>query len=239
MSFGSYQLKQSISYTVDHLSEGGNYEIEIYKEMDNLIRVKISSRHSNQTCYNTWIKYSFDKSNFIKAYFCTCKAGARTIGCCAHVCSVLWYLGFHLKSKNKKLPISGYLNDIIDAKLNQNEKVTMQLMSREANGNVNLQFLGTKFNLRVLTNESYEKMKFMKPKQKVDLSSQVMSPMPGIVKSIAVQVGQKVLEGHEICTVEAMKMQNKLNASKTGIIKKINTKVGEQVEEGKVLVELE
>jgi biotin carboxyl carrier protein len=40
--------------------------------------------------------------------------------------------------------------------------------------------------------------------------------IPGIVKSIAVEVGQRVNEGHEICTVEAMKMQNKLNASRTG-----------------------
>ena len=42
--------------------------------------------------------------------------------------------------------------------------------------------------------------------------------MPGIVKSIAVQVGQKVNEGQEICTVEAMKMQNKLSAAKTGTV---------------------
>lgn len=79
----------------------------------------------------------------------------------------------------------------------------------------------------------------MPAKKHVDLSSQVLSPMPGIVKSVAVQVGQKVNEGQEICTVEAMKMQNKLIASRVGIVKKINTKVGEQVEEGKVLVELE
>jgi propionyl-CoA carboxylase alpha chain len=56
---------------------------------------------------------------------------------------------------------------------------------------------------------------------------------------VAVEVGQKVNEGQEICTVEAMKMQNKLIASRVGIVKKINTKVGEQVEEGKVLVELQ
>ena len=58
----------------------------------------------------------------------------------------------------------------------------------------------------------------MPVKPKIDLSSQIFSPMPGIVKSIAVQVGQKVNEGQEICTVEAMKMQNKLSAAKTGTV---------------------
>ena len=59
-------------------------------------------------------------------------------------------------------------------------------------------------------------LKYMPEKVKVDLSSQILSPMPGIVKSVAVQVGQMVQEGHEICTVEAMKMQNKLTASRMG-----------------------
>jgi propionyl-CoA carboxylase alpha chain len=58
----------------------------------------------------------------------------------------------------------------------------------------------------------------MPVKPKLDLSAQILSPMPGIVKSIAVQVGQKVNEGQEICTVEAMKMQNKLTAAKTGTV---------------------
>lgn len=44
----------------------------------------------------------------------------------------------------------------------------------------------------------------------------MISPMPGIVKSVAVQVGQLVNEGAEICVVEAMKMQNKLVATRLG-----------------------
>ena len=96
-----------------------------------------------------------------------------------------------------------------------------------------------KYNLKVVTKNAYDLLKYMPKKKQVDMSTVVVSPMPGIVKSVAVEVGQMINEGGEICTVEAMKMQNKLVASKTGKIKKINTKVGEQVEEGKVLVELE
>ena len=93
--------------------------------------------------------------------------------------------------------------------------------------------------MQVYTQSSFDKLRYMPEKKKLDLSSVVLSPMPGIVKSIAVEVGQQVIEGHEICTVEAMKMQNKLVATRTGKVKLINTKIGEQVEEGKILVELE
>jgi biotin carboxyl carrier protein len=59
-------------------------------------------------------------------------------------------------------------------------------------------------------------MKYMLPKPKKDLSSQIIAPMPGLVKSLSVVVGQTVGEGQEICVVEAMKMQNKLLSSKPG-----------------------
>lgn len=59
----------------------------------------------------------------------------------------------------------------------------------------------------------------MPKKKHVDLSSVVTSPMPGIVKSVAVEVGQMVNDGAEICVVEAMKMQNKLVATRTGKVK--------------------
>jgi propionyl-CoA carboxylase alpha chain len=56
----------------------------------------------------------------------------------------------------------------------------------------------------------------MLAKKVVDTSSHIISPMPGIVKSVKAKVGDMVAEGEEICTVEAMKMQNKLVASKQG-----------------------
>ncbi|CAC5387950.1 unnamed protein product [Mytilus coruscus] len=30
----------------------------------------------------------------IEGWYCTCKSGARVVGCCAHVASLLWYLGY-------------------------------------------------------------------------------------------------------------------------------------------------
>jgi hypothetical protein len=63
---------------------------------DNIIRVKINSRHLSQTIYNSFIRYSSDENDNspIKAWYCSCRAGARTVGCCAHIASILWFLGF-------------------------------------------------------------------------------------------------------------------------------------------------
>lgn len=138
-----------------------------------------------------------------------------------------------------KIEDSFTLNDfVLNTNIND-EPVTMQMIQSSPSGHITMQYMGTKYNLAVYTRNAYDKLKYMPVKQKVDLSSQILSPMPGIVKSIAVKVGQQVNEGLEICSVEAMKMQNKLVASRSGKIKSINVKVGEQVEENKVLVELE
>ena len=58
----------------------------------------------------------------------------------------------------------------------------------------------------------------MPAKKQIDLASVLISPMPGIVKSVSVKVGQRVAEGQEVCVVEAMKMQNKLTAGRIGVV---------------------
>jgi propionyl-CoA carboxylase alpha chain len=41
----------------------------------------------------------------------------------------------------------------------------------------------------------------------LDLGKMLVSPMPGIVKSVAVKPGDSINEGMEVAVVEAMKMQ--------------------------------
>ncbi|CAF4564973.1 unnamed protein product [Rotaria magnacalcarata] len=73
----------------------------------------------------------------------------------------------------------------------------------------------------------------MPEKKQIDFASVLISPMPGIVKSVSVKVGQSVAEGQEVCVVEAMKMQNKLTAGRVGVVKFVGIKEGETVEDGK------
>ncbi|XP_026679703.1 propionyl-CoA carboxylase alpha chain, mitochondrial-like isoform X1 [Diaphorina citri] len=61
--------------------------------------------------------------------------------------------------------------------------------------------------------------------------------MPGLVKSVNCKVGDQIMEGEELCVVEAMKMQNSLVAAMTGEIKVVNIEPGSTVSEDDVLVE--
>ena len=73
----------------------------------------------------------------------------------------------------------------------------------------------------------------------IDTSRIILSPMPGVVKNVGVEVGEKVGEGQECCVVEAMKMQNSLASGVTGVVKAVHIKVGYTVDEDQVLVEIE
>ncbi|GFR21588.1 hypothetical protein TNCT_14081 [Trichonephila clavata] len=45
---------------------------------------------------------------------CQCKVGARVVNCCAHVASVLWYLGYW-RHNHKKTSSPGYADTLQNA----------------------------------------------------------------------------------------------------------------------------
>ena len=63
--------------------------------------------------------------------------------------------------------------------------------------------------------------------------------MQSTVVKIAVAVGDSVAEGDLVIVLEAMKMEQPMNAHKAGTIKSITAVVGETVPAGTVLLELE
>ncbi|MCW0220147.1 MAG: pyruvate carboxylase [Prosthecobacter sp.] len=68
--------------------------------------------------------------------------------------------------------------------------------------------------------------------------TQVGAPMPGMVASIAVTVGQKVKEGETLVTLEAMKMFAAVSAPTSGTVKEICVKISESVESKDLMVRL-
>ena len=72
-----------------------------------------------------------------------------------------------------------------------------------------------------------------------DLSKLIMSPMPGLVVSMDVEIGQEVKSGEAVCVVEAMKMQNIIRAEADGVVKAINVGAGDSVAADENMVEFE
>lgn len=107
-ALGTYQIKLARSYYAEHLIEG-LYNIEVYRERQIsqlrdfieeediwLLRVRIQSRHVRSRIYYSYIVINRQRQNreAIAHYYCSCLSGRRTIGCCAHVMCVVWYLAW-------------------------------------------------------------------------------------------------------------------------------------------------
>ncbi|MEI9888114.1 MAG: acetyl/propionyl/methylcrotonyl-CoA carboxylase subunit alpha [Rhizomicrobium sp.] len=70
-----------------------------------------------------------------------------------------------------------------------------------------------------------------------DTSKMLLCPMPGLVVSVNVVVGQEVKAGEALAVVEAMKMENVLTAQADGKIKKINAAKGDSLALDDVILE--
>lgn len=64
----------------------------------------------------------------------------------------------------------------------------------------------------------------------------VKSPLPGVILDVKVNVGDEVKKGQTVVILEAMKMENNINADRDGKITAINVKQGDSVLEGTDLV---
>ena len=69
--------------------------------------------------------------------------------------------------------------------------------------------------------------------------SGVKSPLPGVILDIKVKEGDEVKKGQTVIILEAMKMENIINADKDGKVAAINVSKGESVLEGTDLVIIE
>lgn len=121
--------------------------------------------------------------------------------------------------------------------VNGSEKV-LQILDKDATG-FKVQFSGAVVRVKVYNKLEYEMSKFMLEKPEQDFSKFLLSPMPGQVISIAVNEGDEVFAGQELAVVEAMKMQNVLNAEKDGKVKGILRNPGQTVEVDEILIEFE
>ncbi|MBT3930054.1 MAG: ATP-grasp domain-containing protein, partial [Rhodospirillaceae bacterium] len=98
---------------------------------------------------------------------------------------------------------------------------------------------GVEANVRVLTPRGAALDERMPEKIPPDLSRFVLSPMPGLLVSVAVEEGMPVSAGEEIAVVEAMKMENVLRATSDGVVKTVHAGPGDSLAVDQAIVEFE
>ena len=95
----------------------------------------------------------------------------------------------------------------------------------------------TTLHVLVLTPRTAELHEKLPPKVAADTSKMVLSPMPGLVVTLDVAIGQQVRAGEAVAVIEAMKMQNIIRAERDGVVSAVNAAAGDSVAADEVLVQ--
>lgn len=71
-----------------------NYGIVVQDPL--LVKAYMKSRYRSGKHHHIFVLADKSKQggDSIIEYYCTCESGARTVGCCSHVMTIVWYLGY-------------------------------------------------------------------------------------------------------------------------------------------------
>ncbi|MGY5790186.1 acetyl-CoA carboxylase biotin carboxylase subunit len=97
------------------------------------------------------------------------------------------------------------------------------------------------FDLRVSVRSPHvaQLARLMPVKLPPDMSKMLLCPMPGVVTSITVGIGDVVEAGQTLAVIEAMKMENVLRAERQGIVKRILPTPGQSLSVDELIMEFE
>ncbi len=123
------------------------------------------------------------------------------------------------------------------ATINGKSKITAQVKRHGVQYQLVLD--GAQYECMVLSPIGAELQHRMPIKLAPDTSKLVMSPMPGLLTNIAVKVGDSVTAGQKLAAIEAMKMENTLNAMQDGVIAEICANVGESLAVDQLIIRFE
>lgn len=71
------------------------------------------------------------------------------------------------------------------------------------------------------------------------IDKNIRAPIPGTIVSVAVNVGDEIVVGQELCTLEAMKMRNAIRSGRNGKVAVVHISVGQSVNHNDLLIEFE
>jgi pyruvate carboxylase len=78
-----------------------------------------------------------------------------------------------------------------------------------------------------------------RPKAEPGNADHIGAPMPGVVASVAVSVGQTVKADDLLLTIEAMKMETGIYAERDATVKAVHVQPGGQIDAKDLLIELD
>lgn len=98
---------------------------------------------------------------------------------------------------------------------------------------------GIEYKFSVESISSYLRGRILQQQNTTESNHNLHAPMPGRVAELFISEGDLVNSGEALMSLEAMKMQNELQASGNAIVKKIHVHPGQNVLKDELLIELE
>ncbi len=98
---------------------------------------------------------------------------------------------------------------------------------------------GVSADVRIQSERGAALYRLMPEKVAADMSNYLLCPMPGLIVSVAVGVGDTVKAGQALAVVEAMKMENILRAEKDATVKAVGAKAGDSLAVDEIIMEFE
>jgi glutaconyl-CoA/methylmalonyl-CoA decarboxylase subunit gamma len=117
------------------------------------------------------------------------------------------------------------------------ERMIAEIVEKNQN-KYHLLINGNSYHFSVETPFSFKRKKFLSKLTKGNKNHRTPSPMPGKIVEILVNEGDKINAGDPVLILEAMKMQNEIQASISGIVTSISVKPGQTVMKDEILFEI-
>lgn len=147
--------------------------------------------------------------------------------------------GYKISFENRKFYITSKWilgSKIFDCIVN-GQNYSLQLESMP--GSYKIAFKGRTVLAQFFMPRAAEMIKYMKPRQSSEERGELVANISGRVVEIKVEKGEQVFKGQAIAILEAMKMENILNAPKDGVVEDVFFKMGDNVSAGEIILKLQ
>lgn len=119
-----------------------------------------------------------------------------------------------------------------------NNKVYQCEITQRDQNRIMVKVNGVEYKFSLESIFSYLRHNILSKGAEADSDDNIKSPMPGKIVDVFISEGDLVNEGEGILSLEAMKMQNEINAPCNGMIRKIHVKPGQTVMQDELLIEI-
>ncbi|XP_031622768.1 uncharacterized protein LOC116340428 [Contarinia nasturtii] len=128
IALGKYQIKQAASYCQEHF-KSNNFQFAVFECPNNILRkffanfttgdkqlkllmARIKSRFRSNKTHDAYILIDIlgQGESVVLAYCCSCYNGLRTVGCCSHVMTIIWF-ALHIKKPSKMHRPAAFLDN--------------------------------------------------------------------------------------------------------------------------------